>query len=144
MEEEYAEDVTADDAEVDKSLWNREVSIILGLKGKIGPSLEKPLTLMCKIMFSWWQQKLAQEAVYYLQTHGSSPWDKEDLWECITCAAELSFWNWLDGSHLFFWQWPTEFREEARDVYCPSGGLVDQLPWKQKTLSSTCVPKKIR
>ncbi len=35
--------------------------------------------------------------------------------ECIAKAAECSWWKWDAGSRLFFWRWPKEYMEEARD-----------------------------
>ncbi len=40
---------------------------------------------------------------------------REAVLECITKAAGCTWWKWDAGSRLFFWRWPKEYVEEARD-----------------------------
>jgi hypothetical protein len=35
--------------------------------------------------------------------------------ECLKYAAASSWWEWLEGSRLFFWRWSPEFQRFARD-----------------------------
>ena len=35
--------------------------------------------------------------------------------EALYRAANSSYWDWVEGSSLFFWRWPSSIREEARD-----------------------------
>jgi hypothetical protein len=37
------------------------------------------------------------------------------MYETLTRAMHSSWWEWLDGSRLFFWRWPTIWLKEARD-----------------------------
>jgi len=35
--------------------------------------------------------------------------------DCITWASLSTWWEWLDGSRLFFWRWPEVWQREAQD-----------------------------
>jgi hypothetical protein len=35
--------------------------------------------------------------------------------DCITRAAESSWWDWLDVSRPFHWRWPEEYQKTMRD-----------------------------
>ena len=62
MDPDYSVASKADDANVDVSLWDRHVGIILGLD-KITTALTKACALLHKRMFSWWRKNLTLECV---------------------------------------------------------------------------------
>ena len=35
--------------------------------------------------------------------------------DCLTRASNSSWWEWSDGSHLFFWHWPVGFCDATQD-----------------------------
>jgi hypothetical protein len=41
--------------------------------------------------------------------------DMEAAKDCITQAAEYSWWDWLDGSRPFHWRWPEEYQKTMQD-----------------------------
>ena len=41
--------------------------------------------------------------------------DREGAAECLHYAARCSWWEWTGGSKLFFWRWPEDIRNLARD-----------------------------
>ena len=57
---------------------------------------------------------------YMISTHGVS-WvtiPSKDIIAgrvCIEKVVSASFWDWSNGTRLFFWRWPIESREWARD-----------------------------
>ena len=114
MDPDYSVATKADNAKVDVSLWDREVGIILGL-GKITTALTKACALLRKRMFSWWRKNLTLECVQYLRKEGWKKRDVEAARECVSRAGRSTFMEWADGSRLFFWRWPREFRDDARD-----------------------------
>ena len=54
----------------------------------------------------WWR---------VIRSHPSSLVDMGPGLECLRKAAGASWWDWDEGSRLFFWQWPAEGRTWARD-----------------------------
>ena len=59
---------------------------------------------------SFWRLKLLREAIHWLLfSPDSIPSERainiRAIVDCITRAANSSFWEWLDGSRLFFWRW---------------------------------------
>lgn len=47
--------------------------------------------------------------------------------DCLRRCADTNFWDWTGGSRLFFWCWPAELREWARDGH-PIYLDMDALP----------------
>ena len=115
QEQDYSKATKADDAKVDVSLWDRNVSKFLGLQGKITPELARGCELLRGRMFSWWRKRITLECVQHLRVQGWMKRDVEAGRECIERAANSTFMEWTDGSRLFFWRWPKEFQEDARD-----------------------------
>ena len=50
-------------------------------------------------------------------TDGHEQWqrNRDAIADCITRAVNSTWWDWSDGSRLFFWRWPDPWRLEARD-----------------------------
>ena len=102
----------ADEAEIDLSLWN---------VGGDGPGMEAARTIIRDWLRSWWRRSMTREAACWLHVHGD-PYGSEQfsrnrtaISDCITRAANSSWWEWSDGNSLFFWRWPEVWRLEARD-----------------------------
>jgi hypothetical protein len=60
---------------------------------------------------------LTHEALTWLSLQDSKTRDKDqvDIRYCITRAANSNWWEWKDGSRLFFWHWPVLWQDEARN-----------------------------
>jgi len=97
--------VKADAARIDTSLWN------VG-----GDSL--PARRSRRVMRNWfhglWLKILKKEAWDWLAKH-PDPRNEVAIKECIERAEGSTWFEWKDGSRLFFWRWPEEFMEDARD-----------------------------
>jgi hypothetical protein len=70
----------------------------------------------------WWRRHLTRDFLSWCRaTHGSHwtsfrAWrDREAGCECVTRAANSSWWEWKDGSRPFFWRWPTHYHAQIRD-----------------------------
>jgi hypothetical protein len=72
-------------------------------------------------LHSFWRRLMTKEAACWLRTHVGSHGPEQlsrnhdALVDCITRAANSSWWDWSDGSCLFFWCRPDAWRLEARD-----------------------------
>jgi hypothetical protein len=70
---------------------------------------------------------MTAEATLWLRTQGMVEGaeqlsrNREVIADCITRTANSTWWEWSDGSRLFFWRWPEAWHQEARDgarSYC--------------------------
>ena len=123
----HSKAVKADDAKVEVDMWNEAALTSFGLtfsEKDHGP------------LFSWLRQlmlaRFKQNALhsfvrYMVMEHG---WQLEGVTtphnldfivdynagvEALNRVGRSSFWNWDDGSSIFFWRWPKEIRQECRD-----------------------------
>ena len=102
----------ADDTEVNLALWN---------VGGDDPGMEHARSVLRNWLHSRWRQATTTDAVHWLHNQGSC--DRHEQWQrnrdaivdCVTRAANSTWWEWSDGSRLFFWRWPALWRLEARD-----------------------------
>ena len=39
--------------------------------------------------------------------------------EAVSKFLNATYWDWLDGSALLYWRWPSEFQKDARDGFEP-------------------------
>ena len=99
-----------------------EVDLSLGNVGGDAPGMQGARTA---IAWCWLhahsRRVLTKEASWWLGIHGGLRgsdqflWNREAIVDFITRAANSSWWDWSDGSRLFFWQWPEVWHLEARD-----------------------------
>ena len=124
----HAKAVKADDAETNEELWNI----------RLAPFLAEPfrhdnhavrLNVLRHFLFGLHCRRLFLSfRRFFLDKHGLSVMPTRltssnadmtrDLVvgvDAITRSCRGSFWNWSDGSTLFFWRWPEKYRLEARD-----------------------------
>jgi hypothetical protein len=68
-------------------------------------------------LFIYWTKLLTHEALTWLSLQDSKTQDKDqvDIRECITRASNSNWWEWKDGSRLFFWRWYVLWKDEARN-----------------------------
>ena len=111
--EEDAKEVTvatrSDDAAVDYALW---------AVGGTGPGMESCRESLRGGLHRLWRRRFTKEAYDWLHVHGrpeDASKDRKAIVDCTTRAANSSWWDWKDGSRLFFWRWPEAWRAEARD-----------------------------
>jgi hypothetical protein len=102
----------ADDAAIDTSIW---------AVGGDGPGLEVSRERLRRFLHRVWYANLRQEATNFLQGQKEiAPGadynkDVQAVQDCLLRAKRSSWWEWNDGSRLFFWRWPQCWRLEARD-----------------------------
>jgi hypothetical protein len=100
----------SDTAETDVSMW------AVGGSGKGMESARD--TIREKLAHRWWKKKILREGLNYLKTTEEGvehERDKDAVRECVTRSANSTWFDWADGSRLYFWRWPDKWRKEARD-----------------------------
>ena len=115
--------VKDDDAEVNVELWNDYALRRSGVKRT--PEADKALDGLRDLMLERWFRNLNQSFLKYLrEKHGPEWWRvrTDELDRDLAAGAEAiarsdlaSWWEWTDGSTLYFWRWPSFARRDARD-----------------------------
>ena len=97
--------------------------------------------LEATIIFGGYPLVENQDTIYY-------DINMSDLNYALTLAMHSSWWEWLDGSWLFFWSWPPLWMREARDgalvfhLYFPPPKLRFYSPLiKEEFILPTTYPK---
>ena len=89
-------------------------SWILYMNNKYGQEVWSECTRLLKV-----NTKVSREQSKLLLTGVGNIVDLERDWkagtEAIRRACNSTFWDWADGSTLFYWRWAPEFQTEARD-----------------------------
>ena len=62
----------------------------------------------------WWAKHQERLATSWLKEHGTDK-DAAAIADCIRRIREVTYFQWRRGSSLFFWKFPDEWREDARD-----------------------------
>jgi hypothetical protein len=73
-----------------------------------------------------WYRRLSKEAAKYYRAKSESVAktcsgredlikDKEAIEDCLMRSRRSTWWEWTDGSRLYFWRWPECWLEEACD-----------------------------
>ena len=101
--------VQSDSAAVDTTLW--------GIGGQ-SPEAVAARGVLQRGMHCWWHRRLRREAWAWLKAHEPTPGNvlEEDQYrrnleaivDCLTRAGGSTWFEWNDGSRLFFWRWPVE------------------------------------
>ena len=102
--------VKADDAQADLSMWALPNETLREAWVR---------EVMRKYLHRWWNRSLRHEALLWLNTNPASLPEEQSInlwaiWDCLRCVNLSSYWDWKDGSRLFFWRWGTWWRS-ARD-----------------------------
>jgi hypothetical protein len=105
--------IKADGAIVNTSLWN---------VGRDSPRAAQACQVIQWLLHHIWYKNLEKEAFAWLSEGdqvGSSDceWaeDLEAILNCLQWVRGSTWFEWKDGSHLFFWRWPLDLCKEARD-----------------------------
>lgn len=129
----------ADDAPVDYSLW--------ALPGET-PEEESARHVLRRLAVKWWADHLEREANEWLANHVHSEEDIEAVHDIIRRVKAASYWEWHRGSRLFFWRFPEEWRDDARDgvefwkLDTPPSGIFPNIPAETREAELT-IRKKI-
>jgi len=93
------------------------------------------LVAIRRLALGFWGRRITRSFVEFMRaTHGAE-WhqskaaqrDREVGRDCIWRASSCDWWEWLAGSALFYWRWPTYARILARDGH-PVWWLADPPP----------------
>lgn len=100
----------ADDAPIDFAIWSWPNE---------SERESNARNLMRFSCHSFWRLNLTREAALWLYTSPNSiprelRINKAAIVDCLTRAANSTFWDWADGSRLFFWRWK-HWWKSARD-----------------------------
>ena len=113
-----------DDAIVDYKAWDKVF--------KTQAELKSANVLRDLLLRRYWRS-LRQEVITFLNQLGfKTSDDRRDVHACreaLRRACNASWWEWVDGSSLFYWRWPVEFRKRIRDG-TPFCRMSTILPWK--------------
>lgn len=110
IKDSYLKASRSDDAPIDFEIW-------------AWPNESEPQTrarnLLRLACHSFWRLKLTREALsWFLHSPDSllseAKLNKEAIVDCLTRASNSTFWDWSDGSRLFFWRWQ-HWWKSARD-----------------------------
>jgi hypothetical protein len=158
-----------DDAMADVDQWNARVCDGLGLvynKTRYGKALD---VLREQVLMRWYRSfktgVIGSFKKYMMREHGVD-WQK-NLWgmttkrkggrkeiqlvrdyevgiDAIIRASRGSFWEWEDGSTVFFWRWQPFFRRDLRDGLPVLWFRKRELPafWGKQSWPSD--PKKVK
>jgi hypothetical protein len=85
-----------DEARIDVSIW--------AVVGK-GERMEKSRELLRSLFCRWWLRSLTLKASHWLATYGQNEYEVNHsaIHECIVRACGSTWWDWPQGSRLFFW-----------------------------------------
>ena len=127
LELRHTKAVKADDAMVEVDMWNEAVASKFGFIYSERDHSQL-FDWLRQLMLARFKQNVLRSFVHYMtMTHG---WQPEEV--IAPCTAEFaldyeaglealnrlggsSFWNWDDGSSIFFWRWPKEIMRECRN-----------------------------
>jgi hypothetical protein len=121
-----------DDAEVNLSLW---------AVGGDDPEMEVVHAHIRDFLFTVWVKAICGEARRWLRHQEASgealAEDRPAIRDCVMRCANSTWWDWKDGSRLFFWRWPKLWWLEARD-----GAMGYHLAYPQPRLCYPPIPIK--
>ena len=105
-------------------------SFVMYLREKYGPVLDKKQQKSVADV-EWLKMKIRRRnrkgnIAIGDKMHEELKRDLEQGTQAVTRASFASYWDWDGGSSLFFWRWPVEFMEEARDGTRPF--VMGKLP----------------
>jgi len=105
VDERFLKAARADDAAIHKDIW--------ALPEETPQQKEARERLRC-LGHKWWVHNLEREAYEWLAHNGNHQRDRVAIEDCLRRARRSDWWNWSDGSRLFFWRWK-EWWVDARD-----------------------------
>ena len=114
MEEEtnarHLKAVKADNAQVDFSMWALPNETLKQAWAR---------EVLRKYLHRWWNARLRREAFEWLNHSPDSlkierKINLKAIWDCLRRANLSTYWEWKDGSRLFFWRWE-HWWKTARD-----------------------------
>jgi hypothetical protein len=134
----------ADDAGINRSLW---------AAGGDSSGMEEARELIRRVLHRAWYRRLEEEAKNYYRARlalarqdgvrkSDLDKDKEAIDDCLMRSRRSTWWDWGDGSRLYFWRWLECWQEEARNGAKPfhvsrpprrpvARKICPETPWHQ-------------
>lgn len=111
----------ADDAEIPYWIWNNRVKDVFNTwdTRPSDESVDNSLEAMRRFFHRVWVKRLCHSFRKWLKGY-NKPWvnqanSVEAGIDALCRAINSSWWEWDNGSRLFFWRWPAEVLDEVRD-----------------------------
>ena len=105
--------VKSDKASVDTSMWNVGGSSRAAVRAR---------EVLQRCLHRRWYCRLEREALAWLNQEAQQLAASEEqrangeaIRDCLRRARNSTWFEWNDGSRLFFWRWPPDLQREARD-----------------------------
>jgi hypothetical protein len=110
--------------------WAQDAAVMTNLELFEAQFGTDALSVLRQMALRRWRRNLLRSFGRYMAKHYPRPWQVKPVdspllgeWrkdmaaaaDCLRRAAGASWWDWDDGSRLFFWRWPAEARVWARD-----------------------------
>jgi hypothetical protein len=122
----------SDNAEVRMDLWDSYLKV--GLDPVVqGRPWQKAAALLRPLMMGYWRRNVLKSYVLWEKMEKESgalvcDRSRNAARDCISRCCDASWWVWDRGSRPFFWRWPRDYLESARDG--TKAWFVDKVrPW---------------
>ena len=129
-----------DKARVPVELWDHFLEEGLSLRTR-ALDWKRHLPAMRRFALRCWKCSIARslrkwaKEVRTVEKRWFEQGELEAMDDCLRRLHACTFWEWTDGSALFFWNWPPEFRLIAR---------IGIQPWLKKTVEKWTVAQTPR
>ena len=129
IEDKHLKAVKADDALVDTYIWDERV-IKIFKHINYNEKVVANLNVLRRFFLGLWQRRVCRSFQHYLITEYGRDWktskskldDHSELRkdiirysDCVFRAKRATWFEWNEGSTIFFWRWAKPFRRMARD-----------------------------
>jgi len=121
-----AKAVKSDDAKVPTMLWDIRTGLFKEKDHQRMPRVMRACNLLRRKMWGRWMRNIYRSYLRYrrgeLMRRGLSTLPDGELdaaREALMYAAHSDWWEWHEGSSIFFWRWPKAWEEEIRDGLAP-------------------------
>ena len=138
----------SDAAEVDTTLWDIGGSSVKAKRAR---------GVLQRFLHRIWHLRLEREAFAWLssdnplnRTEYDRAENREAVFDCLRRSRRSTWFEWNDGSRLFFWRWPPDLLKEARDgtpvLHCrwPTRKFKARVPSDVEPWMSKLVNEKLR
>lgn len=113
-----------DGAEIPYFLWDDRLASHLGLESSeaFDDRTRAALATIRRAAHGWWVQAVRRSWWAYWKAYQRAIRQVEPVYwrdiglagaRAVSYAAQSSFWEWTNGSGLFFWRWPEEYQRDA-------------------------------
>ena len=118
--------VKADKAEVPRHLWDERVAKVseaVWTRYASGDAISKKVVedaidALRKMALQMWKRRTCRSFFTWFKALTRKGDNRKDLWrdglEALTFVRASGWWEWIGGSGVLFWRWPTIYQDEMR------------------------------